>query len=178
MSDRRKKTVLRTIRITQEVDDVLRESAQDKNLSVNALIAAIMTKYVEWDRYVEKLNFISIASETFKTVLAEIDGEKLEKIAKEYGSKMAKTASMFFFKKADSETFLEVISLFSKYSRLRTNEIETSGRNYTITLHHNLGEKWSTFVRHFMAQAFNNVLGFLPQTDVSENVIIISFSVP
>jgi biotin-(acetyl-CoA carboxylase) ligase len=50
-----KKTLLRIIRITQELEDLLQKDAKLKRISVNALISSIMTKYAEWDRYRERV---------------------------------------------------------------------------------------------------------------------------
>jgi hypothetical protein len=53
-----KKTLLRTIRITHELEDILQRDAKFKRISVNALISSIMTKYAEWDRYRERFDAI------------------------------------------------------------------------------------------------------------------------
>jgi hypothetical protein len=55
-----KKTLLRTIRITQELEDLLQRDAKLKRISVNALISSIMTKYAEWDRFRERFDAIVI----------------------------------------------------------------------------------------------------------------------
>jgi uncharacterized protein (DUF1778 family) len=178
MSARRKKTVLRTIRLTQELDDLLQKDAQAKGISVNAFINGLMMKYVEWDRYINKFSFISIASETFKSILNVVDNKKLENIAKDLGSEMPKAVAMFWFKKLNLETSLNTITLFGKYSGLHANEIEFNEGNYIITFHHNLGEKWSTFLRHFISQFISSAVGIIPQTDATSNLVIASFRVP
>lgn len=81
MSAERKKTILRTIRITQELDDLLKVDAQESNLSVNALIDKIMMKYTEWDRHAKKFGFVSLSSETFRSILNEVDDSGAERLA-------------------------------------------------------------------------------------------------
>jgi len=44
----KKKTVLRTIRIDKDLDDALDKDAEEHGVSENALIASILTKYIEW----------------------------------------------------------------------------------------------------------------------------------
>ena len=44
-----KKTVVRAIRITEELDRILREEADSKNIGVASLIQSIFTWHVEWD---------------------------------------------------------------------------------------------------------------------------------
>jgi hypothetical protein len=177
MSGRRNKTVLRTIRITQELDKLLQKDAQAKDVSVNALINQIITKYAEWDRLVEKFSFVSIASETFRSILKEVDDKKLENIARDLGSSMPKAVTLFWFKKLNLETCLKTISLFGKYSRLHVNEIELNEENCIITFHHGLGSKWSIFMRYFISQFVKSAVGTVPQTDVTDDLVVVSFAV-
>nr|MDO8099203.1 ribbon-helix-helix protein, CopG family [Candidatus Njordarchaeota archaeon] len=51
MSAKRRKTILRTIRLTKELDDVLQEDAEANGISVSALINRIIKKHAEWDRH-------------------------------------------------------------------------------------------------------------------------------
>lgn len=45
--DQKNRTLLKTIRITKELDDILHKDAKDKRVSVNALISIVMKKYAE-----------------------------------------------------------------------------------------------------------------------------------
>ena len=47
---------------------------------------------------------------------------------------------MFWFKKINIHIFLDGLSLFCKYARVAEYDLETDGKNYTITMHHELGE--------------------------------------
>jgi hypothetical protein len=46
-----KKTVLRTIRLSKGLDELLQKDANSKRITVGALISTILTKYSQWDRY-------------------------------------------------------------------------------------------------------------------------------
>ncbi|MFI5448158.1 MAG: hypothetical protein ACHQ03_00060 [Candidatus Bathyarchaeia archaeon] len=54
----RQKTILRTVRIRKELDELLQD-AKAKRTSVNSLMGAIMTKYSEWDRFADKFGYVS-----------------------------------------------------------------------------------------------------------------------
>jgi hypothetical protein len=131
---------------------------------------------MEWDRYIAKFRFISIASEVFKSILEEVDDNKLENIASDLGNNMPKAVTMFWFKELNLETFIKTISLYGKYSGLHANEVEIKEGKCTITFHHELGRKWSTFLRHFISEYVNSVMGVVPQTDVTGNLVVVSFS--
>ncbi|WXG47241.1 MAG: hypothetical protein WED05_11375 [Candidatus Atabeyarchaeum deiterrae] len=174
MSAERKKTILRTIRITQELDDLLKVDAQESNLSVNALIDKIMMKYTEWDRHAKKFGFVSLSSETFRSILNEVDDSGAERLGLNLGGSVGKALTMFWFRKVNLENFLELISLYGKYTGDFTCQITQNGKGYMITLHHSLGRKWSVYLKNFISEFIRTVTGVLPQTDISDASIVIS----
>ena len=163
---------MRTVRLTRNLDELIQKDAKEKNLSVNALVNNIMTKYSEWDRYISKFGFISIASETFQAILEEVDDEKIEKIAKELGQQMPQAVTLFWFKELSLETFLKTITLYSKYSGLHKIEIERD-EDCVITFHHELGEKWSVFLRYFISQFVESAVGVIPKVKTTDSLIIV-----
>ncbi|MFQ5920211.1 MAG: hypothetical protein ACE5I4_09260, partial [Thermoplasmata archaeon] len=83
MSARATKSVVRSIRITKELDDLIRADAEDKGLTVNALVSSILTKYAEWDRYADRFGFVTITRNGFRTYVEAIEEEKLTEIGEE-----------------------------------------------------------------------------------------------
>jgi hypothetical protein len=47
-----------------------------------------------------------------------------------------------------------------------------------VTIHHELGEKWSNLIGHIISQGIKSEFGILPKLDFSMNSITIKFSVP
>jgi hypothetical protein len=60
-SGRRKyRSVLRTIRLPENIDQVLVSEPESRDLSPNALSSSIMTKFAERDRFAGRFHFISL----------------------------------------------------------------------------------------------------------------------
>jgi len=74
---KRRKTILKTIRISQELDELLQKDAQLQRSTVNALISSIFTKYSEWDRYEEKFGYVSVTRQLFRALLEAAGEEKI-----------------------------------------------------------------------------------------------------
>ncbi|MGH9989185.1 MAG: hypothetical protein ACREAS_01975, partial [Nitrososphaera sp.] len=55
-------------------------------------------------------------------------------------------------------------------------EIEQEGREYTITLIHELGEKWSNFLANWMNSGMKSTIGVVPRIDVMQNSVVIRFT--
>lgn len=178
MSAKRKKTILRTVRLNQELDSMLRDDAEQSNLTVNGLINRIMTKYVEWDRHTERFGFISFARQTFKSILEEVDECKIEQIATNTASPTLKAVTLFWFKELNAETLLKTISNYCKYSGLGTSEIKVDGGQCTITFHHDLGRKYSIYLKNTIGQFVKTTLGLVPKTEIAHDMLFVSFHMP
>ena len=169
------KTLIRTVRISKSLDTLLRKDAKTKRITVNALISSIMTKYAEWDRYNERFGVISIKRDAFRSILAMIEDDKIIRVSKEIGNQIPKQFILFWFKKTTLETYLEYMSLVCRYAEFAQYEIDTDGTNYTMTLLHDLDEKWSLFLKNWIEQGMKTTVGIIPLFDVSKNSVIVRF---
>src|SRR5215208_5892155 len=73
---------------------------------------------------------------------------------------------------------LKYISLICKHGGFGQFEIEQEGREYTITLIHELGEKWSNFLANWMKAGMKSAIGIVPRIDVMQNSVITKFTAP
>jgi len=170
-----KKTTLRSFRISQEADQVLQREASARGLSVNALVSQIFNKFVEWDRFAERYGFVSIQRDGFQAMHEALDDEKLVRMAKEIGSRNPKEATLFWFKRVNLEALLAWVSLQCKYAKIAEYEMERNGRQYSITLHHALGEKYSLFLGTWLDQALRTIAHVIPRFETTKNSVVISF---
>jgi hypothetical protein len=178
VSAKKKKTVLRTVRLNQELDSILRDDAELHDLTVNGLINRIMTKYVEWDRHAERFGFVSFARQTFKSILEEVDECKVEQIATKTASPILKAVTLFWFKELNAETLLKTISNYCKYSGLGVSEIEVDGAQCTMTFHHDLGRKYSIYLKNAISQFVKTTLGLVSKTEITHDLVLVSFPIP
>jgi hypothetical protein len=163
-----KKTLLRTIRITHELEDLLQRDAKLKRISVNALISSIMTKYAEWDRFRERFDAIIITPRGFSAILESVDDEKVETIARELGSALAREFILLVSKKINLETYLSHLSLLCKYGGFAHFEVENEDRDYILTLLHTMGQKWSTYLTSFIDENMKTDLNIVPRFEVKK----------
>jgi len=178
LSARQKKTVLRTVRISQELDEILEKDAKAHRTSVNALISSIMAKYSEWDRYTEKFGHICIPTTLFRALLDLTDENALATLAERVGVELTNQITVFWFKKTNLETLLHFFSNASQYGKVGEAEIENKGRDYTMTIYHEYGKKWSTYLEHYLDKAIRTYLKAIPQFETTENTVTLRFQVP
>jgi hypothetical protein len=171
-----RKTRLRTFRVEEELDSLLQKDAKSKGLSVNSLLSIILRKYAEWDRYIEKFSVITMKKESFKTMISAIDDGKITDISQELGDKVPSQFILFWFKKNTLENYLKHISLLCKHGGFGQFEIEQEGREFTITLIHELGEKWSNFLANWINSGMKRTIDIIPRIDIMQNSVVIRFT--
>src|SRR5579864_4067315 len=113
-----KQTVMRSVRISRALDDVLRRDAQSRGISLSSLISEIFTKYSEWDRLANKFGVVTVSRGAFRAMWKTIGKEKAASIGKEGGSKAATAVAHFWFKRLNTKTFFQLIELFAKYRKI------------------------------------------------------------
>jgi len=171
-------SVVRSIRISKEVDATLHNDAKERRLTYNQLVSNILTKYSEWDRFAEKLGYVSNSTILYKQFVALIPDDKLEEIGIA-SSEMVKDALLILYKKTDIDSFLEYLSLVTKYAwgtSLRYDQ-KTDGKNCTLTFHHVFGKKWSIAFTSNMRQAIKDISGLEPKIVATENTLTFTFPV-
>jgi hypothetical protein len=171
----RKKTIVRATRMTDDVDRILERDAAEKGIPVGTLLSTILRKYVDWDRLTEKYGFISVPNVVFKSLLEEVDADKIARIGKESG-KDFKERLLFWFKEANVESLIALILITYRYSGLARCEYQKFGDEYVITLKHDLGRKWSIYTRELLRAAVNEILAKTSETEITEYSVMIRFS--
>jgi hypothetical protein len=168
-------TVVTSLRMPKDVAQTIKRDAEASGLSFNAIIMKALRRYTEWDRFTQKIGFVNIPREMLKAILEDVDQQKLDMISKGLGSSY-KESILLWFKEVNLKTFLEFFRIASTYSGLLEYDIKSTGNNYTITIHHQLGEKWSKAYPQFAHDMFNSCLGVTPDVEVGKNHAVIRFT--
>jgi hypothetical protein len=87
---------------------------------------------------------------------------------------------MFSYMKFDIESILLHLSLLGKYSGLFKYELQIEHeRQYTITIHHDFGEKFSYWLEQaFVIGLFNKIPGIASKVSSRKSSLIFSFVLP
>jgi hypothetical protein len=173
----KKKTVIRSIRLNEDDDLLLQREAQMRGLSYNSLVNLILKKFIEWDRFAERLGMVSITRDGFQIIHESIKDELFNKIAEDMGSRNPKDMTRFWFKEFNLNNFLNFLSLYCKYGRLAECEIKKEENEYYLTFQHAYGEKYSKFLSIWLKSAFKNALNIVPKIEVSKNSVSINFKI-
>ena len=75
---RKDKTVTRSMRIDEGIDDILKSEAKKRGVSVNTLLDQYLTRYAESYRFFENMSAIVLSAQTLTGFLKFMDEEDIE----------------------------------------------------------------------------------------------------
>ncbi|GKS66979.1 hypothetical protein YTPLAS73_05260 [Nitrosarchaeum sp.] len=170
-----KKTSSISFRINEEYEKVLRNIAEENKTSLNTLANQIFGNYVEFELYAKKFGTLRMSTDTFRRMLYVLDEKNIMEIATRCGSQEVKEFILFKWKEISSRTVTDFIKIyFDLCGYGRCNLDETEGK-VTFSVHHDLQEKGSLFLKHLFESLIRATLDKDCKTNVTSDTITISF---
>jgi hypothetical protein len=171
-SSRRKKTVVRAIRLTEELDQSLQAEAESKGITVSSLISSIFTRRETFDRSAERIGTV-IFRKLFENLLAAVSEEDFKKAYPPIVDGWISAVEFTTAHEATFENFWTSLENFGSYSGLfQTNAFRDEGR-FRLSLYHTFGKRWSDLLEGVISENMGR-LGArkLNHSSTSETVII------
>jgi hypothetical protein len=142
-SSKNKKLVHSSIRMEEEVFQLLQKEAERQGISVNSLINKTVKNYVISEMYFEQLGFLLVSKDFLRKTFAEFQDEnRLEELGKELGVTVAKEYLSYFFPKVDSDTLAQFLDIwFQRFQsfkhRVDNNYNNNKNKNTNIIIENN-----------------------------------------
>jgi hypothetical protein len=168
--------VIRTMRIPESLDKALREVAEQRNTSVNALVEASLTRLVEFDQYAEELDYGMVRKVFLVKGLEYLTQDEIREFARWSATELGSDTLRFYGAFPNAGSVIRTYeSIISKYGRLYTFRHEVDGKDHTITLSHRMGKNWSIFFEENMKTIFKS-LGIDLETERGANLVEAHFT--
>lgn len=170
---KKEKTRSITYRLPERVVDELETEAMEKNISQNVLVRQILEKYVEWERFTDKIGMIPVPKTILATLGEEMEGKEIDEIIKAI-KPLLKNSVLFMKGRYDLKRCIESLEDYMKASGMKSDH-RLEGDLHHFIIQHELGMKWSLFTEQLLREIFHE---FLPDKNVrcetTENTVIIS----
>ncbi len=164
---RKDKTVTRTMRINEGIDDILKSEAKKRGVSVNTLLDQYLTRYAESYRFFENLMATVLSPQTLRGLLEFLE----EKDAEDLGSKLGKERPLDLLLKRGIQSSYGaakwyLTKVLGAHSGWFSSSINESEGKELIHMSHPFGIKWSKFLKGYLGTFLNETLGFYPDVQV------------
>ena len=164
---RKDKSVTRTMRIDEGIDDVLKSEAKKRGVSVNTLLDQYLTKYAESYRFFENLSATVLSPQTLKGLLEFIQEDEAE----ELGATLGKERPFDLLLKRGVQPSYGaakwyLTKVLGSHSGWFSSSVNESDGKELIHMSHPFGLKWSRFLKGYFGSFFKETLGFYPDVQV------------
>ena len=176
MQHSKKRNVIHSIRMDQELEESLNQEAELKRMTFNSLVNSILYKHSEFGTFAERFGFVTITRNTFQAVVSAIGEDDMDTIARDISSLALKEFTYFKYKNPGVKAFIDFLSLLCNYGGLGLFEHKTEGLEHKIILRHNLGTNMSILVGKIISETMKRLADIEVEiTDNSENEVDIKF---
>jgi len=149
--------------------------AEEKRISLNTLANQIFGNYAEFDTYAEKFGILKISTDTFRRILAVMPQKDLMLVASTGGSQEAKEFILFKWKEVNHETVVEFIKTYFGYCGYGRCDIESRGSKTMVSVHHDLGENGSLYLKHYLEALISSTLEKTCKIVITKDSVSLSF---
>jgi len=163
-----RKTKSITFRLDTKVIEELQREADQGEISLNVMVNQVLRRFVEWDRYENKLGMIPIPKSMLSTLIDETmqlasdakipDLEsyrtKIVNNAAETALNVMKDSVLFMRKDYSFWTVLDVLREYMKVAGIMSDHRIEAGRKHVFIIQHELGENWSLFAKELLSKIF------------------------
>ena len=150
-----------TYRLPEKVVDELETEAMQKNISQNVLVKQILEKYLQWDKFADKIGFIPVPSGILHALGDELDGKNIDAIIKVVHP-IIKNTVLYMKGGYDLMRCIETLEDYMRASGMKSDH-RIEGNLHHFIIQHDLGLKWSVFTEQLLTEIFR---GFMPDKNI------------
>ncbi len=155
--DSRSDTTTRSFRFDLALSGILEKEAEGMGISVNALVGIIIKRYVEFTRFLSKIDMIVINREFLTALIGSYDDDKLYSIGLKLGETVSKDTVLFWKKELSEQAVLEYVEkIICRYGHLGTYDETSQSSGRTVVIRHRLGIKGSLFFEGYLKSTLIN----------------------
>ena len=130
----------------------LETEAREKNVSQNVLVKQILTKYVEWERFAQKMGIIPVPQKILESLGGEMSHHEILKIIDVLFATI-KDSVMFMKGGYDLRRTIETLEDYMRSSGMESDH-RKEGDVHHFIIQHKMGIQWSIFTELLLRRVF------------------------
>ncbi len=158
---KKEKTRSITYRLPEKIVEELETEAMQKNISQNVLVKQILEKFIQWDRFSDKIGVIPVPKSILESLGADMEGKDIDEIINVL-KPVIKDNVMFIKGDYDLKRCIETLEDYMRASGMKSDH-RIEGELHHFIIQHELGMKWSVFTEQLLKEIFRD---FLPDKNL------------
>lgn len=169
------KTETITFRLPVPLLNELRKDAKLEKMNLNAFVTKIFANHVEWERYERKMGLLPMTKPFLKAVINRMNDEEIVHLAEKIEKQNLKNIFTFMRESHDVSGFIEILRSWLTVSWM-DHTIVIRNDQYYLNIQHDLGIKWSLYVKTLVSELYQDILGKRVAIDITDSLISFIFS--
>ncbi len=158
---KKEKTRSITYRLPEKIVEELETEAMQKNISQNVLVKQILEKFIQWDRFSDKIGMIPVPKSILEALGVDMEGKDIDEIINVL-KPVIKDNVMFIKGDYDLKRCIETLEDYMRASGMKSDH-RMDGELHHFIIQHELGMKWSVFTEQLLKEIFHD---FLPDKNI------------
>ena len=158
---KKEKTRSITYRLPVRLVEELETEAMQKNISHNVLVKQILEKFIQWDRFADKIGMIPVPKAILESLGVDMEGKDIDEIINVL-TPIIKKNVMFMKGDYDLKRCIETLEDYMRASGMHSDH-RIEGNIHHFIIQHELGMKWSIFTEQLLKEIFHD---FLPDKNI------------
>lgn len=158
---KKEKTKTITYRLPEKLVQELETEAMQRGISQNVLVKQIIEKFVQWDRFGDKIGMIPVPRKILQSLGKELESSDINMII-QLLMPVIKDNVMFMKGKYDLKRCIETLEDYMRASGMKSDH-RVEGSLHHFIVQHELGMSWSLFTEQLLKEIFHE---FLPEKNV------------
>ena len=163
-----------TFRLPSNLIDGLRKDAESDKISLNSLVTKIFANHIQWEKYERKVGLLPMTRTFLKEVLNQLSEEQIASLAQRTEKETFKNILTFMRESHSIEDFIYILRTWLNVSWMQHNIEEIDGY-YRFHIQHDLGIKWSIYVKILVSELSEDILNKKVQVKISASTISLVF---
>jgi hypothetical protein len=152
-----KKTETVSYRIRSDLKLALEEESRRLGINPNALVSQILTRHIDWGRFIGRLNFIPVSKDFLRLIFDSLPREEIEKTARSLGETAAHEEILFLFSRISPATVLQFLKLWA--SHFDASDYQYEGGRHVYTVKHDVNLNYSYFTKEYLVSLLRSSIG-------------------
>ena len=158
---KKEKTRSVTYRLPVKLVEAVETEAMNRNISHNVMARQILEKYVQWDRFANKIGMIPVPKKLLDSLGIEMTPDEINEVINVI-KPVIKDTVLFIKGKYDLKRCIETLEDYMRASGMKSDH-RIEGDLHHFIIQHELGSNWSIFTEQLLQELFKE---FMPNAQM------------
>jgi hypothetical protein len=169
------RTVTRTIRIDEDIDQNLTTLAERENFSVNQLVSTALRRYLEWELVADKVSLVDVSNSTLTKLFEKISEQDARQMGRAAGMNAWTEVVTYLYKSLTYDNILRMLELRGHYGRGFIFEQSSDNTGDILIVKHRQGKNSTAFLAEAIGQLLKKVQVKFEVSETEDQIVIHTF---